>query len=145
MPENQPKHPRNGCFFGRFGCLVFGCFSAVGFRLFFSAVFTDTSARTRSAPFSAVFQLFSMSGIWHLCRWPQRLQVWTNGPESSSKVSPHPRDPPVLKILRRVNFGTGTKFGTDVAKRYGEGSEMLVFFSGKLRQENRTESEKLRR
>ena len=37
------------------------------------------------------------------------------------------RDPPVLKILRRVKFGTGRKFGTDVAKRYGEGSEMLVF------------------
>ena len=37
------------------------------------------------------------------------------------------RDPPVLKILRRVNFGTRRNFGTDVAKRYGEGSEMLVF------------------
>ena len=37
-------------------------------------------------------------------------------------------DPPVLKILRRVNFGTGRKFGADAAKRYGEGSEMLVFF-----------------
>ena len=33
----------------------------------------------------------------------------------------------VLKILRRVNFGTGRKFGTDIAKRYGEGSEMLIF------------------
>ena len=39
----------------------------------------------------------------------------------------YPRDPPVLKILRRGNFGTGRKFGTDVAKRYREGSEMLVF------------------
>ena len=39
----------------------------------------------------------------------------------------HPRDPPVLKIVRRVNFGTGRKFGMDVAKRYGERSEMLVF------------------
>ena len=27
-----------------------------------------------------------------------------------------------------MNFGTGRKFGTDVGKRYGEGSEMLVFF-----------------
>ena len=26
------------------------------------------------------------------------------------------------------NFGTGREFGTDVAKRHGEGSEMLVFF-----------------
>ena len=44
------------------------------------------------------------------------------------KIRPPPlRDPPVLKILRRVNFGTGRKFGTDVAKRYGEGSEILVF------------------
>ena len=39
----------------------------------------------------------------------------------------NPRDPPVLKIPRRVNFGMGRKFGRDVAKRYGEGSEMLVF------------------
>ena len=55
-----------------------------------------------------------------------------------------PRDPPVLKILRRVNFGTGRKFGTDVAKRYGEGSEMPCF-SRKKRQENGTDIEKLRR
>ena len=54
------------------------------------------------------------------------------------------RDPPVLKILRRVNFGTGRKFGTDAAKRYGEGSEMLVL-PGNFRQENGTECEKLRR
>ena len=45
----------------------------------------------------------------------------------------YPRDPPVLKILRRVNFGTGRKFGTDVAKRYGQGSEMLVFLGQKDR------------
>ena len=43
------------------------------------------------------------------------------------KTETHPEDPPVLKILRRVNFGTESKFGTDAAKRYGEGSEMLVF------------------
>ena len=36
-----------------------------------------------------------------------------------------PRDPPVLKILQTVNFGTGREFGTDVAKRYGEGSEFF--------------------
>ena len=52
----------------------------------------------------------------------------------------YPRDPPVLKLLRRVTFGTGRKFGTDVAKRYGEGSEMLVFL-GKKMQENGTDSE----
>ena len=40
-----------------------------------------------------------------------------------------PKDPPVLKIVRRVNFGTGRKFGTDVTKRYREGSEMLAFLS----------------
>ena len=40
---------------------------------------------------------------------------------------PNPKDPSVLKIVRRVNFGMGSKFGTDVAKRYGEGSEVLVF------------------
>ena len=27
-----------------------------------------------------------------------------------------------------MDFGTGRKFGTDIAKRYGEGSEMPVFF-----------------
>ena len=42
-------------------------------------------------------------------------------------VDYYPRDPPVLKTLRRVNFGTGRAFGTDVAKGYGEGSEMLSF------------------
>ena len=51
-----------------------------------------------------------------------------------------PKDPPVLKILRRVNFGMGRKFGTDAAKRYGEGSEMLNCFSRQKRQENGTES-----
>ena len=33
-------------------------------------------------------------------------------------------------MILRVKFGTGRKFGTDVAKRYGEGSEMLVDFLG---------------
>ena len=42
-------------------------------------------------------------------------------------------NPPVLKVLRRVTFGTGSKFGTEVAKRYGEGLQMLVFL-GKKRQ-----------
>ena len=41
------------------------------------------------------------------------------------------KNPSVLKIVWRVNFGTGIKFGTDVAKRYGEGSEVLVFLRKK--------------
>ena len=59
--KKQPKHPKNSCF---------DCFSAVFrvFRLFFGC-FTVT----HSAPFSPVFRLFSMSGIWHLCAWPRRL------------------------------------------------------------------------
>ena len=62
----QPKHPKNRCF---------DCFSAVFrvFRLFFRLFFGCFTV-THSAPFSAVFRLFSMSGIWHLCRWPRRLQ-----------------------------------------------------------------------
>ena len=55
----------------------------------------------------------------------------------------YPKDPFVLKIERRVNFGTGSKFGTDVAKRNGEGSEVLVF-SRKKRQENGMDTERLR-
>ena len=54
----------------------------------------------------------------------------------------HPRDPPVLKTLRRVSIGTGTKFGTDVAKRHGLRS---ACFSRKRRQENGTDTDKLRR
>ena len=53
-----------------------------------------------------------------------------------------PRDPPVLKILRRVNFGTGRRFGTEVAKGYREDSEI----SGEKKAGKRgTGSEKLRR
>ena len=47
------------------------------FRLF-ARLFLGCLTGTHSAPFSAVFQLFSMSGIWHLCRWPQRLQELFN-------------------------------------------------------------------
>ena len=43
------------------------------------------------------------------------------------KEQTYPRDPPVLNILRGVNFGTGSEFGTDVAKHHGECSEVLVF------------------
>ena len=41
-----------------------------------------------------------------------------------------PKGPSLLKYATdRVNFGTGSKFGTEVAKRYGEGSK--IFFLGK--------------
>ena len=51
--------------------------------------------------------------------------------ESETVAADSPRGPPVLKILRRVNFGTGRKFGTDAAKRYGEGSQKCWFSPGK--------------
>ena len=46
------------------------------FRVFrlFSRLFFGCFTVTHLAPFSAVFQPFSMSGIWHLCSWPQRSQ-----------------------------------------------------------------------
>ena len=42
-------------------------------RLFFR-LFCRCFPVTHPAPFSAVFRLFLMSGIWHFCRWPRRLQ-----------------------------------------------------------------------
>ena len=48
-------------------------------------------------------------------------------------LGPYPKDPSAPKTVRRVNFGTGTKFGTDVAKRYREGSEVLVFLGKRVR------------
>ena len=57
---------------------------------------------------------------WHL------LQVVLLVRQGSFLVTLTQGTPPVLKIVRRVNFGTGRKFGMDVAKRYGERSEMLV-------------------
>ena len=54
------------------------CFdrSSAVFRVFllFFRVFLGCFTVTHSAPFSAVFRLFSMSGIWHVCRCPRRLQ-----------------------------------------------------------------------
>ena len=42
----------------------------------------------------------------------------------------YPRDPPVLKILQRVNLGTVRKFGTDVEQKLRRGlNEMLVFLA----------------
>ena len=63
QPEEEPKHPQNSqnsCFFGCFGCSS-GCFSAV------------LQGPSRH-PFRLFSRLFSVSGIRHLCRWPQRLQ-----------------------------------------------------------------------
>ena len=50
-----------------------------------------------------------------------------------SNLCSYPKDSPVLKLLRRVNFGAGSKFGTEVVKRYGEGSETLVLLGKKGR------------
>ena len=61
-PETPEKHPKT------VKTAVFRVFR-VFFRLFFGWLTV-----THSAPFSAVLRLFSMSGIWHLCRWPRRLQ-----------------------------------------------------------------------
>ena len=60
--------------------------------------------------------------------WPSDPCIWTKNRPMLGKEK-CPRDPPVLKMLRRVSFGTGRKFGTDIAnfKGYGEGSDMLVF------------------
>ena len=63
QPEKHPKHTKKTV-----KTAVFRVFR-VFFRLFFGCF-----AVTHSAPFSAVFRLFSMSGIWHLYSWPQRLQ-----------------------------------------------------------------------
>ena len=38
-----------------------------------------------------------------------------------------PKGPSRTKNTTDSEFGTGRKFGTDAAKRYGDGSEMLVF------------------
>ena len=51
---------------------------------------------------------------------------------------PKSKAPSSTKTLRRVNFGTGSQFGTDVAKRYGEGSKVIAFL-GKM-QENGTDT-----
>ena len=43
------------------------------------------------------------------------------------QVQAYPEDPSVLKIVRRVNSAQAVKFGTEMRKRYGDCSEMLVF------------------
>ena len=51
----------------------------------------------------------------------------------------------MLKNTTENEFSTVSKFATEVAKRYGEGSEMLNFSREKKRQENGKDIEKLRR
>ena len=68
QPKNSRKNSRNTR--KTIKTAVFRVFRLV-FRLFFGCL-----ARTLSAPLSAVFRLFSMSGIWQLCRWPQRSQLF---------------------------------------------------------------------
>ena len=75
--------------------------------------------------FSHFSSFFFVSGEFH---------VFSTFPGS---CYPNPRDPPVLKILRGVNFGMGSKFGTKAAKRYGECSEMLVLSERKARKRYR--------
>ena len=64
LQVKQPKNSRNSR-------------KTAGFR-FFLAVFSAVLPALCSGPtrhrFLAAFLLFSMSGTWHPCRWPQRLQ-----------------------------------------------------------------------
>ena len=64
--EKQPKHPKSSCF------ACFGCFSG-GVQLF-SWHFTRDLLGCFLGFFPFFFWLFSMSGIRHLSRWPQRSQ-----------------------------------------------------------------------
>ena len=68
QPKNSRKNSRNTRKTADF--TVFRVF-----RLFFRLCF-GCFTESHSAPFSAVFRLFSMSDIWHLCSWPQRLQTY---------------------------------------------------------------------
>ena len=72
--EKQPKRVPSDCFLAVFQV----------FRLFFR-LFIGCFTVTHSALFSAVFRLFSMSGIWHLCRWPRRLQPCAPAREGERK------------------------------------------------------------
>ena len=56
-----------------------------------------------------------------------------------------PKGPSRTRNTTESEFRYGRKFGTDVAKGYGEVSEMFVFFFLLKRQKNGRESEKLRR
>ena len=67
----------------------------------FFSCFTGTLPGTHSAPFLGCFLAASMSGMWHLCSWPLRLQCLapeTSGffdsfPTSSSQKGPIRKSP----------------------------------------------------
>ena len=57
------------------------------------------------------------------------LREGVKSPQKPNYMVPSPRDPPVLKKrLRRVNFGTGSKLGTAVAKTQRRGLRHACFF-----------------
>ena len=87
------------CIWSLFGhCLV----TFTGALITFSALFCQT-------PFAGLLLLESFCGKVRITN--------RNCNQIAHAILEHfARDPPVLKILRRVNFGTGSKFGTDVAK-----------------------------
>ena len=119
QPEERPKHPKNSCF-DCFGCLS-GCF--------FSCFYRHLPV-THSAHFSAVL----MSGIWHLCRWPQRLQknYWMqlfvyswklpacHSPRNFYKLIPLP----VFLYFFFVIF-TGMRCGVDIARKANKSGQIL--------------------
>ena len=67
--QQPEKHPKNSCF---------DCFSGVSGV--FPAVFRLFYRDPLGTLFGCFFRLFSMSGIWHLCSWPQRLQPYQSSP-----------------------------------------------------------------
>ena len=69
-------------------------------------------------------QLKTTSDVTSQFPWCCRASVLWSVKEALDVASD---DPPDEALSCRVNLGTGRKFGTDVAKRCGEGSEMLVF------------------
>ena len=71
--------------------------------------------------------------MWGPLSAPKSCPVGISFARFKSQKKSLPRDPPVLKRLRRVDFGMGSKFGTEVAERYREGSEMLGFLDKKGR------------
>ena len=63
QPKKQPEKLRNTQ-----KTVKTAVFSGV-FQVFFRLFFGRLTGTPRD-----LLRLFSMSGIWHLCRWPQRLQ-----------------------------------------------------------------------
>ena len=78
-----PKKSQNSCFSG----------VPAFFRLFYR--------EPLGTPFGC-FSAVSMSCIWHLCRWPQRLQALA--PSSQKGANPHLAREPVYKPRGRCGF-----------------------------------------